>query len=565
MMDWQRIVLIMGMCAVGVMLLIRWNEFQEQRQPVIETDTTTPAVTTPAAAPVGPSVPAEPVDPAQEIPAAVTPEAQQPASPAAPAGSQLITVKTDTLEVIIDTYGGDIVKVALPQYPVSLEQPNVPLVLLNRNDTATYIAQSGLIGNNATDKQSGERPVFTAASTRYSLAESQDTLNVDLTLQQGDVSITKRFVFHRGDNLVNVQYLIDNQSTEEWSAHLYAQIRRDDHEPSKTTPGLAMSSFLGVATTTDESNYDKFDFDDIADGDFPETRVNGGWLAFVQHYFISAWIPEADSTNTYNFFKLSNRDMYIFRVIGEATRVAPGQQATINADFYAGPKNLKRMAEISPHLELTIDYGPLFFICKPLFLFLNWLHSWLGNWGFAIILLTVAVKALFYPLSAKGYKSMARMRKFSPKLAELKERYGDNRQKFQEEMMKIYKKEGVNPLGGCLPMLVQIPVFIALYWVLMESVELRHAPFILWITDLSVKDPYFILPLLYGAIFFFQQKLQPAVGDPTQQKIMQMMPIMFTFLFLFFASGLVLYWVVNGALSMLQQYVITRRIEKAGA
>ncbi|MGI1679461.1 MAG: membrane protein insertase YidC [Cellvibrionaceae bacterium] len=567
-MDWQRIVLIMGMAIVGVMLLIQWNDFQEARQPILENNTTTSTVISPVQTDtprIPDAVPANTTSAAvsDEIP---TPTGTAPAVIAEPKkqGSRLISVKTDSLHVLIDTYGGDIVKASLPKYPVEIDRPDEPLVLLNRNDSTTYIAQSGLVGTNGTDLTNGERPTFSAAKTDYVLTDREDSLQVDLVLQKDNVTITKRFTFKHDDNLIGVEYLIDNNSSSTWNAHFYAQIKRDDHDPVKSTPGIGMSNFLGVASTTDEENYSKYKFKDLEEKKV-EFRKTGGWVSFVQHYFISAWIPEAESEYSYSFRKLSNRNQYLFGLTGPATIVEPGQQGIIKSSFYAGPKDIHRLEEISPHLELTIDYGPLFFICKPLFYFLNWLHGFVGNWGVAIILLTICIKAAFFHLSAKSYRSMAKMRKFSPKLAELKERYGDNREQFQKEMMSLYKKEGVNPMGGCLPMLVQIPVFIALYWVLMESVELRHAPFFLWIEDLSVKDPLFILPLIYGASMFLQQKLQPAIGDPTQQKIMQMMPIVFTFLFLFFASGLVLYWIVNNSLGMLQQFFIYRQIEKADA
>lgn len=579
MMDWQRIVLIMGMAIVGVMLLIRWNDFQEARRPVIESNTTTATqstvtrVATPQTA-LGPQdqnqntqsstsdAPTAPVqtDSASDIPTLVS-SAPVVVDQPQPQGSQLISVKTDSLHVLIDTYGGDIVKVSLPKYPVEIDQPDEPLVLLNRNETTTYIAQSGLVGVNGTDLANGERPIFSAAKTEYVLRDGDDSVQVDLVLQQNQVVITKRFTFKRNDNLIDVEYLIDNNSANRWNAHFYAQIKRDDHNPVKTSPGIGMSNFLGVATTNDEENYAKYTFDDIEDKKV-EFSHTGGWVSFVQHYFISAWIPNENSQYNYSFRKLSNRNHYLFGLTGPSTMVEAGQQGVIKSSFYAGPKDIHRLEDISKHLELTIDYGPLFFICKPLFYFLKWLHGFVGNWGVAIILLTVCIKILFLYPSAKGYQSMAKMRKFSPKLAELKERYGDNREQFQKEMMSLYKKEGVNPMGGCFPMLIQIPVFIALYWVLMESVELRHAPFMLWIEDLSVKDPLFILPLIYGASMFLQQKLQPAIGDPTQQKIMQMMPIVFTFLFLFFASGLVLYWIVNNTLGMLQQFYIYRKIEQ---
>lgn len=532
------------------MLVIEWGEFQEARLPAISTETTL-TETTP-----GVEAPAVEDSAAQEIPSAEGNAVPAPPQAAAKR-AQLVMVETDRLQVKIDTHGGDIVKVALPKYAAQLNSDQ-PLVLLNRNDALTYVAQSGLVGPNGTDLPSGERPVYAVEQTEYRLGDD-DQVQVDLSLNQDGVRIIKRFIFHRDSNLVDVNYLVDNQSTQLWTAHLYGQIKRDSFDPNPSG-GFGMRSFLGVSTTRLDENYVKYDLDRIA-----EERVNferpGGWLAMVQHYFISAWIPDADNLNRYSFRKLPNRDIYLFGFTGPAVQVQPGEQAVIEADFYAGPKNIFRLDDIAPYLELTIDYGPLWFLCLPLFYFLSWIHGFVGNWGVSIILLVVAVKAAFFHLSATSFRSMAKMRKFAPKMTELKERYGDNRQKFSEEMIKLYKKEKINPMKGCLPMLVQMPVFISLYWVLMESVELRHAAF-LWIPDLSVKDPFFILPLVYGATFFFQMKLNPPAQDPTQQKIMQMMPIFFTIMFMFFPAGLVLYWVVNGILSIAQQWFITRQIER---
>lgn len=555
--DVIRVVLIAGMAVLALMLVMEWSEFQDARRPQLETSTTTTSNGVPAAPAAG-ETPSVVDQPAQEIPLATPSEVPALVDEAPVSRAQLVRVQTDTLEVLIDTYGGDIVKVALLRYADELNSSE-PLVLLNRNQSMMYIAQSGLVGPNATDLPSGERPVFAVQQSEFVLDENSDRLNVDLLLQQGDVRITKRYTFHRGDNLVGLSYLVDNRSPEAWTAHLYGQIKRDDHSPGRRA-GFGVGGFLGAATTTADDNYAKFDFGDVAKRPVSFDQ-QGGWVAMVQHYFISAWIPDADQTNHFFLRKLANTNQFLFGFTGPAQQVAPGQQGSFSAEFYAGPKDIHRLKEIAPYLERTIDYGPLWFIGLPLFYFLNWIHGFVGNWGIAIILLVVAVKAAFFHLSATGFRSMARMRKFAPKMQELKERYGDNRQKFSEEMIKLYKKEKINPMKGCLPMLLQMPVFIALYWVLMENVELRHATF-LWINDLSVKDPFFILPLVYGATFWFQMKLNPPAQDPTQQKIMQMMPVFFTVMFMFFPAGLVLYWVTNGILSIAQQWFITRQIER---
>jgi len=565
MMDWQRTGIFFGMGVIVVLLLIKWSEFQELHQPVVATNTATSTslssnnIPQPSATNTTPTVSSTSNS---GIPSVITAQNTVPFS-SSQQSSQQVTIKTDTLEVIIDTLGGDIVKTALPQHPITIENPDDPLVLLNQNQSTTFIARSGLVGINGTDSDNKARPIFSVSKTNYEMRNDEDSLQVDLRFSENNIDIIKRFTFTRGEHLIKVEYLIDNQSNSVWTGNLYGQIKRDDHEPAQSGPSFGASSFLGVATSTNDKNYLKYSFDDIADEQPDNFEKTGGWIAMVQHYFVSAWIPNQEVKNSYSIYKLENVNEYYFGFLGPAVVIPPGQTGSFSAEFYSGPKDLHRMPEIAAHLELTLDYGFLFFISKPLFYFLHWIHGFVGNWGIAIILMTVSVKAAFFHLSAAGYRSMAKMKKFAPKMAELKERYGDNRQKMSEETMKLYKKEKVNPLGGCLPMLVQMPVFLALYWVLMESVELRHAPLFFWINDLSVKDPFFVLPLIYGATFWFQQKLNPAPADPTQAKIMQMMPIVFTVMFLFFPAGLVLYWVVNGGLSMAQQYVITKQINRA--
>ena len=321
-----------------------------------------------------------------------------------------------------------------------------------------------------------------------------------------------------------------------------------------------MQAYLGAALTTSEERYQKVSFDDLEEGKFKSVE-EGGWAAILQHYFVSAWIPAQDQQHTYNGRYVKGN--YIFGFYDNSVSVAPGETATMGAQLYTGPKIQERLEEIAPNLNLVIDYGILWWVAQPLFWLLDNIHDFVGNWGVAIILLTVLIKLVFFKLSAMSYRSMANMRKVAPKMAEIKERYGDNREKLGQEMMKLYKTEKINPLSGCLPILVQMPVFIALYWVLMESVELRQAPFFLWIEDLSIKDPLFILPLLMGASMFIQFKLNPTPPDPMQARVMQLMPVIFTVFFLWFPAGLVLYWVVNNVLSIAQQYVITKQIEKS--
>lgn len=549
-MDWQKNLLIAAILAVLMMLFIRWHQFKEQHpQPTANISSSE----------VSSSVPE--VSVANDIPTASQQTALSQEQKIEIAQHNLIQVKTDSLNVTINPLGGDIASVSLPRYFAKLNTPDQPYVLLDNRDNHTYISQSGLIGINGTDTAQGGRPLFTTSETNYVLKDGDQELRVDLTLQQGETRITKRFTFNRGDYLIGVEYIIDNQSTSPWTAQLYGQIKRDSQNFIKVS-ALEMNPYLGAAITTPEENYKKITFQNIAKNEF-QTSKQGGWVAMVQHYFISAWIPDEKSLNQYHLRKLGDKDLYLLGFTSQPLTIAPASQGSIKASFYAGPKDTEKLEKISPHLDLTVDYGWLWWVAKPLFALMKLIHGWVGNWGLAIIGLTLSVKLLFFYLSATSYKSMAKMRKLQPKMAELKERCGDDRQKFSQEMMKLYKTEKVNPFGGCLPLIIQMPVFLALYWVLMESVELRQAPFFGWILDLSVKDPYFVLPIIYGATMWGMQKLNPQPTDPMQAKVMGMLPFVFTFMFLWFPAGLVLYWVTNNSLSIIQQYIITRQIEKA--
>lgn len=567
-MDWQRIGILGVIAIISIVLIDRWGDFQERNRPVVSQETTV------TQAPVSPPLLPEQTTAANtqnqtqsDIPSPVAVTAGndplQMAEPQQEQSSRLINVETDALSVLIDTLGGDIVKVALPQHLDSLDEDSGPLILLNRTEATTYIAQSGLIGKNATDTAEG-RPLFKASKTQYQLEDGQDAVQVDLLLEQGAVNITKRFTFKRSNNLIDVEYLIENNASTPWQAGMFGQIKRDSHDPVVTS-GMGMQPYLGAAITTTEKNYKKLDFADLADEDMVrqggfKTAIQGGWVAMVQHYFLSAWVPDQNTQNQFSLRK-GNGDIYFLGFTSPQISIDPGQQGVIKASFYAGPKDIDRLESISPYLDLTVDYGWLWWIAKPLFHVLNFIYGLLGSWGWSIIALTVLIKLAFFHLSATSYKSMAKMRKFGPEMTRMKELYGDDRQKMSAEMMKLYKKEKINPLSGCLPILVQMPVFISLYWVLMESVQLRHTPFLGWIADLSVKDPLFILPVIMGITMWIQQKLNPTPPDPTQARVMQMLPLVFTFMFMWFPAGLVLYWVVNNTLSIAQQYVITRNIE----
>lgn len=572
-MDLQRTLLIGAMVFLSFMLLTEWVNFKEERKVTSSQETTrlinqdapkssVTDIPTPSTAPTDDqNANAEiPAVPTEDIPT-LSSDTTEPVS--SNTSDSIVVVNTDVFALAIDLRGGDIVELALPKHLARQDNPNDPFVLLEQNDKLVYVAQSGLIGANGID--AGGRAEFTAKNTRFTMDEGSDTLTVDLHWQgSGDVVITKRFTFTRGDYLINIEYLIENNGDERWQGNLFGQIKRDSRQPpSAESAAMGMQPFLGFAITQPDDRFTKFDFDDTRDEPF-KAQLPGGWIAMIQHYFLSAWIPNSNQTHNYSA-RATSSGFNIGGFTTPALVLDPGSSGSLSAGFYAGPKDQYRLKEISPYLELSVDYGWLWWIAQPLFWLLTKIHSLVGNWGVAIILLTVVIKAVFFRLSATSYKSMANMRRVQPKLVDIREQYADDKQKQSQAMMELYKKEKINPMGGCLPILVQMPVFIGLYWMLMESVELRHAPFILWIKDLSVMDPYFVLPLMMGASMYFMQKLNPPPPDPMQAKIMQWMPVVFTFFFLFFPAGLVLYWVVNNILSMAQQYVITRQIEKAAA
>ncbi|MGL6252422.1 MAG: membrane protein insertase YidC, partial [Billgrantia desiderata] len=406
----------------------------------------------------------------------------------------------------------------------------------------------------------GGRIGFTPENTSYRLADGEGRLDVDLHGEVNGVDVIKRFSFERGSYAVEVSYYLANNTEAPVTARFIGQLARDNSPDPSAGVALGMSSYLGAAYSSPDERYQKVDFDDIQRGRFNNRDVQGGWVAIIQHYFVSAWAPPQSQQNL-QYATTDSRNRNVAAFAGPVTTVAADGEARLGATLYVGPKVQDYLEQVAPHLRLTVDYGWLWFIANPLFWLLDQIHNLVGNWGWSIVFLTILVKLAMWPLSAKAYKSMARMRKLGPEMQRLKEQYGDDRQKMSQEMMKFYQKEKINPLGGCLPILVQMPVFIALYWMLLESVELRHAPFMFWIQDLSMKDPYFILPILMGVSMYVQQLLNPTPPDPMQAKIMKMLPIVFTFFFLWFPAGLVIYWVVNNIISIAQQYAITRKIE----
>jgi YidC/Oxa1 family membrane protein insertase len=473
--------------------------------------------------------------------------------------AQLVQVDTDVIRVMIDTRGGVIRSLKLKKYPTSLEQPDDWLELVHSDSDSVYIVQSGL--RNKEDRAPTHHSIYTTIQSNYELADGQDELVVPMYWSQDGVEVVKSYHFRRGDYLIDLKHRIDNQSQQDWQGSEYRQILRS--RPLETS--RLLYTYTGGVYYNEETKYEKVDFDDMEEAQL-KVKSPGGWIAMIHHYFLSAWIPGQEETNLVYTIANTRRTPSTYTIgLRSANRVvATGGNTEFVSQLFVGPKIVKRLEEISPGLELTVDYGVLTFISKPLYWLLSWYHSFVGNWGLAIILLTLSIKTLFYKLSETSYRSMAKMRKVAPRLKTLKERYGDDRQKMNQAMMELYKTEKINPMGGCLPILVQIPVFIALYWALLESVDLRQAPFIFWIKDLSVMDPYFVLPVLMGISMVIQQRLNPPPPDPIQAKIMMALPFIFTVFFAFFPSGLVLYWVVNNVLSITQQYIITRRIE-AGA
>ena len=557
-MDWQRTILIGGMGLVAWMLVIQWNQFEDQNvaleQSYSESQTNYESSFDSVTISTG-SASSDELPQLQSVP-----ESSGLLDLALPTPNEnFITAQNDVIEIVIDPIGGDIVSgLLLTHFDKKLEDGGQPFPILQNSRDNTYVARSGLIGPSGTDTAEG-RPKFSIASTNFVLNDDQDTLNIDLVLNDSGVRIVKRFTLSRNSYDIGVQYIINNGSSSDWNGTFYGQIKRDAKPPVTDVSGFSMQPFLGAALRQPEKNYAKFDFSDIED-ESVKTSIEGGWVAMVQHYFITAWIPPADELNNFTLRKLSNQDMYLLSFTGAPISIPVGESANYKASFYIGPKDQDALIGMAEYLDRTLDYGFLWILAEPIFKAMKMIHSVIGNWGWTIILLTLGIKLILYPLSAASLKSMAKMRNLQPQMLRLKELYGDDRQKMSQETMSLYKKEKVNPAGGCFPMLLQMPVFISLYWVLMESVEIRHAPWIFWIQDLSAKDPYFVLPIIMGASMLFMQKLQPAPTDPMQAKIMQIMPIAFTFLFMGFPSGLVLYWTVNNLLSMAQQWFVNRQL-----
>jgi len=470
-----------------------------------------------------------------------------------------IVVETDVVKIDIDTVGGDIRNISLLDYPIILDEPDNPFLLMDDQGKKLFVAQSGLL---PADYAPTHQTTFHTTQTAYHLQDGQDSLDVVLTWQNDKgVTVKKIYTFKRGSYTINVRHQVENNSAEDWKVRLYGQLQRND--TAEADESSFIYTYRGGAISSPEQLYEKISFDDIRNGSFTKENRDpwtGGWAAMLQHYFVAAWIPTPDIAYNYYAKHLQQGNRYILGLFSPVETVTANTQKTFDMQLYAGPKLQDRLESLAHGLDLTVDYGWLWFLAKPLFWLLEAIHGVIGNWGWAIIFVTIIIKLAFFQLSATSYKSMANMRRLQPRLVSLKERYGDDRARLNQAMMDLYKKEKINPLGGCLPILVQIPVFIALYWVLLESVELRQAPFMLWLDDLSSPDPFYILPLIMGATMLLQHHLNPAPIDPVQQKVMLVLPLVFTVFFAFFPSGLVLYWVVNNVLSIAQQWVITKKI-----
>lgn len=552
-MDNQRLILFVVLSFVLLLLFQEWqDEYGTTSQPQsVSTSTANPAAPASSASSDVPSI----------APASIAAKDAAPSvkSYASMKTEQRVYVTTDVLAVEIDTAGGNIRKVDLVKYPVTSDHPDVPFRLMNDELPQLFVAQSGLIS--ASGQAPDHHAIYSVEQTEYQMQDGEESLQVRLKwLDNKGVMVTKVYTFRRNDYLVDVNFEVENNTSDLWQGRVYRQFQRTEYTDSNESS--LIYTYTGGVVSSEANKYEKINFDEMSDWKASQSYIAGGWAAMIQHYFLVGWIPAQDELNNY-YTKVVDGTRYLLGLSSTEKSVKAGDSTNFNTQIYIGPKEQKRLEEIQEDLVLTVDYGILTIIAAPLYWLMDKIHSFLGNWGFTIILVTMIIKLLFYKLSEKSYTSMANMRRLQPKMAQLKERYADDRQGMSKALMDIYKKEKINPLSGCLPMLAQIPVFIALYWVLLETVELRQAPFILWITDLSIKDPFYVLPILMGLSMFVQQKLNPAPMDPIQQKVLQFLPLIFTLFFAFFPAGLVLYWVVNNIISITQQWYITRKIEAA--
>lgn len=540
-MDTRRLILVMIFFFSSFMLWENWQKYN-QPKPAAE------QATGPAAS--GSAAPAP--TPSASLQAGATAQA----STAPVAAAETFTVTTDLVKATISTLGGDIVRLELLKYR---EHDDKEKNFVLYDEKHQYVAQSGLIG----DSLPTHRTVFRHVAGPITLADGSDALQVRLEADAPGAKVAKILTFKRASYSVDVAWEITNTGDKPLAPHAYFQLQRDDVAPAGET--RMVSTFTGPSVYTEGDKYQKVDFKAVAENKAKFTKTaDNGWLAMVQHYFVSAWVPQDKVQREFYMRKLDGGNVFQAGVIVPVAEIAPGTKTHTAVTLYAGPQEQATLKQVAPGLDLVVDYGWLTVVAAPIFWALQAIHSLVGNWGWAIVVLTIGIKAVFFPLSAASYKSMAKMRVLTPRLMQLKERYADDKQRLNQEMMKLYQTEKVNPLGGCLPILIQIPVFIALYWVLLGAVEMRDAPWILWIKDLASADPYYILPVIMMASMFVQTKLNPTPPDPIQAKVMMMMPLIFGFMFFWFPAGLVLYWVVNNVLSIAQQWQITRMIDAGG-
>lgn len=551
MMDIQRLIALIVFSFSALML---WDAWQKHNAP--------------------PQIPARPASsvpsnvPLPDATTAQAPTATAPTSPssagttataAAPAGTP-VTVRTDLFEIEINSLGGDIRRLTLLEVHAA-KDPSKPLTLLEPDPQHFFETQSGLLGPGLPN----HKTPYEAQQASYTMATGQEVLDVPLRAKEADgTQVVKHFRFHRGSYKIDVAYDVTNHTEKPIAPYAYFQFLRDSNPPSEqaaqTSHFGGVTTFTGPAVYTEESKFQKIAFKDIDQGKLSYPRkAKDGWIAIVQHYFVSAWLPKRGMEREYYTNKVDG-NLYTAGVVVPVGTIAPGATGSVDMTAYIGPQEKDRLEKAAPGLNLVVDYGWLYLIAAPLFWILKTIHGFVGNWGWSIILLTVLIKLTFYPLNAKAGRSMAQMKVLGPKMEKLKQLYGEDRQKLNQAMMELYRTEKINPLGGCLPIVVQIPVFIALYWVLLASIELRHAPWIGWIHDLSAPDPYFILPVIYAISMFVQTRINPQPADPIQAKVMLIMPIMFSIFFLFFPSGLVLYWVCQNLLSIVQQWHINRTL-----
>ncbi len=548
MLDYLRIALYTLLVIVGFFLFQAWQK--EHPATVLPTDSSVQNVSSNRYVPD--------VQTSASAAAPLSSSTQAPQLATSSAGD-VVTVKTDTLQVAIDTRGGDIVGVKLLQYPESLHASS-PFVLFNDDPKTRYLAESGLLSQQGPDT-SQEQALYTSAQSSYVLNPTQNTLTVALHWQNADgLKITKFFTFTRNSYEVKVGYEINNATSQPWEGNFYTQLLRTNDPPKNHGGMVNLTTYFGAAISSPQKPFEKISFKQMQEKNLSQS-IQDGWAAMIQHYFISAWVPPQNNTSTY-YSRVTSNGLYTIGMMSQPIKVASGATLSTEAKLYAGPAIVDQLEKTAPQLKLTIDYGWFWFISAIIFWMMQKIYDVIGNWGWSIVIVTIIIKLLFYKLSAKSYRSMSAMKKLQPKIEMLKERFADDKQKFTQATLDLYRQEKVNPMSGCLPIVIQIPVFIALYWVLVESVQLRQAPFIFWIQDLSQHDPYYVLPVLMGISMFIQQRLNPPPPDPMQAKVMMLMPVIFTALFANFPSGLMLYWFVNNTLSFLQQWHIMRKIGK---